>query len=418
MKTKNAPAGLSWKYALLILIAFAVLFSGGFASGAATVWFLGPQLRTALGHIKSAPSKGEQEISWDKEVALLQEIWAILQREYIDPQALNAQKMVYGAAAGFVAAIGDPHTAFVEPLSTAILNEDMQGSFEGIGATVDMVDGQLVIVRPLPNSPAEKAGLRAGDIILEVDGTPLKGKTIMEAVSLIRGPQGTVVRLLVKREGVKEPFIVPVTRAKVELPILESKMLPERIAYLRLTEFNAVSAKKVHAALKELLAQDPAGLVFDLRNNPGGFLQMSIEVASEFLPQGTLIVKEKERGKPFKEYRVRKEGLATEIPLVVLVNGGSASASEIVAGAIQVNGRGTLIGEKTFGKGSVQNTHKLEDGSSLRVTIARWYLPNGNNLDGQGITPDIQVPMTPKDASAGRDPQLDRAVDYLLHGAK
>ena len=324
--------------------------------------------------------------------------------------------MIYGAAAGMVGRVGDPHTAFIEPLAARFIDEDMQGSFEGIGATVNMVEGRLIIVKPLPDSPALAAGLRAGDVVLEVDDQPLEGTDILEAISLIRGPQGTVVRLLIQREGTPDPFIVPVTRDKVELPILEARMLDDEIGYLRLIEFNALSQRRVHAALKELLSHDPVGLVFDLRGNPGGYLQMCVDIASEFLPENTLILKEVGRDEPLKEYRVSRAGIATEVPLVVLINGSSASASEIVAGAIQDNDRGILVGEKTVGKGSVQVTHRLEDDSSLRITVAKWYLPNGDNLDGEGITPDIEVPLSADDIAANEDPQLDRAVAYLLSG--
>jgi carboxyl-terminal processing protease len=293
----------------------------------------------------------------------------------------------------------------------------MQGSFEGIGATVEMRDGELVIVRPLPNSPALEAGLQAGDAILSVDGEPLEGKDIMEAISLIRGPKGTAVELLVRRKGKEESFVVSVKREKVDLPTVESRMIKD-VAYIRLTEFNAAAKERMHRDLEELFEQDPVGLVLDLRGNPGGYLNEAVDVASEFLPKGVLLLTERQRGKDEKEYRVKQAGIATEIPLVVLVNEGSASASEIVAGSIRDNDRGTLIGQQTFGKGSVQNTHTLQDGSSLRVTVARWYLPDGQNLDGNGITPDIQVPLTAEEAAADKDPQLDRAVEYLMEGDK
>ena len=406
----------------LFIMAIALLFAG-FGGGAAAMWFFGPQLRGAIATTlpfvekETHISDNESSIpSREERIDLLWKVWDILGEEFIDPDALDEQKMIYGATAGLVRTLGDPNTLFVEPLPAKIIDADMQGSFEGIGATVNMIEGRLTIVRLLPNSPALAAGLQAGDVILEVDDQSLAGMDILEAVSLIRGPRDTVVRLLVQREGTPEPFVVPVTRDKVEMPIIESRMLDKSIAYLRLTEFNAISQKRVHKALQELLGNDPQGLVFDLRGNPGGFLQMSVDIASEFLPKGTLVLKEQERGEPPKEYHAKRAGIATEIPLVVLVNGSSASASEIVAGAIQDNGRGVLIGEKTFGKGSVQNTHRLEDDSSLRVTIARWYLPNGHHLDGEGIVPDIEVPLTTEDMAAGEDPQLERAVAYLLSG--
>ncbi|HHX65485.1 MAG TPA: S41 family peptidase [Chloroflexi bacterium] len=399
-----------------VITAFVLLLTG-FVAGAGTVWMLGPNVQNVLPGIMPEAMPTEQEIVTRQEgLDLLQDVWDILEREYVYPDALNDEDMIYGAASGMVSSLGDPHTVFVEPLPASIIQEDMQGSFEGIGATVEMIEGRMTIVRPLPDSPTIRAGLQPGDVILEADGQPLEGMDLFEAITLIRGPRDTTVRLLIEREGVDEPFIVEVTRQRVELPILEAEILDGNIAYLRLTEFNAVSERRMHEALGELLAQNPVGLVLDLRGNPGGYLQMAVDIAGEFLDRGTLILTERERDKPVKEYLVHRDGLATDIPLVVLVDGGSASASEIVAGAIQDNKRGILIGERTFGKGSVQNSHSLRDGSSLRVTIARWYLPGGETLDGEGIAPDIEVVRTVDHLAAGEDPQLDRAIAYLLNG--
>ncbi len=411
--------GREWSFlkGLAVSVTMVVLLLMGFVGGVAAMWERGPQIRAAVVTLFPRTVNADQERTREERIQILWQIWEILDQEYIKPEEMDPQEMVYGAASGLVSSLGDPHTAFVEPVPAAILEQDMQGSFEGIGATVEMVEDKLVIARALPNSPALKADLRAGDIVLKVDGQSLEGKTILDAISLIRGPRGTSVTLLIQREGVAEPFEVAVVRDRIDLPIVESRILDGGVAYLRLTEFNAVSRDRVRTALKELLEAQPKGLILDLRGNPGGYLQMAIDISSEFLPEDALILKEEERGKPIKEDRVTRSGVATEIPLVVLVNGGSASAAEIVAGAIQENQRGILIGEKTYGKGSVQNTHRLEDGASLRVTIARWNLPSGKNLDGNGIEPDIQVPLTGDDATAGRDPQLDRATEYIVQGS-
>jgi len=396
---------------LLGVLAAAVVFVLGFGSGVGVTW-----LSTSHGVGGAKHQANAQD--WDQRTDLLTQMRDILQKEYIDPAAVDDQKMIYAAAGGMVAALGDAHTTFVEPQAAAILDEDMQGSFEGIGATVDMVNGQVVIVRPLPGSPAEMAGIKAGDCILAVDGQELAGKTITEAITLIRGPRGSVVSLLVQREGVTEPFTVEVTRDRIELETVEYRMLEDGVAYLRLAEFNAVSAEKVDAALKDLMAQEPVGLIFDLRDNPGGYLNMAVAVAGEFLPRDTLVLIERLRDKPDEEFRVQGNGTAVDVPLVVLINGGSASASEIVAGAIQEQHRGTLIGETTYGKGSVQQTHTLSDGSSLRVTVARWLLPSGRNLDGDGIVPDRVVTLTAEDVDNGRDPQLDAARELLIQQAR
>ncbi|MFO7917004.1 MAG: S41 family peptidase [Anaerolineae bacterium] len=405
--------GLGFWRALLILVILASLLLAGFGGGMASMWFFGPEIRQFVRSVVPPDSHQETDVPLRERGQILWEAWDILEREYVDPQALDAQEAIWGAAEGLVSSVGDRNTRFMKPLEAKISQEDMQGSFEGIGATVEMVDGELVIVRPLPNSPALRAGLQARDTILAVDGESLEGKDILEAVNLIRGPKGSTVELLVKREEKTEPFTVRVKREKVDLPTVESRMI-EDVAYLRLTEFNAASKERVRDTLKELLREDPIGLVFDLRANPGGYLNAAVEVASEFLPKDTLLLTEQVQGKDEIEYRVKQTGMATEIPLVVLIDEGSASAAEIVAGSIRDSGRGTLIGEQTFGKGSVQNSHTLQDGSSVRVTVARWYLPDGQNLDGEGITPDIQVPLTAEDATEEKDPQLDRALEYLM----
>ena len=404
---------------LLSLVAAALLLSAGFAAGVGGMWFFGPELRRSLASVSATSAEKDGDVSPQERADILWEIWEILEGEYIQPEAIDDAEMIHSAAEGMVRSVGDPYTAFVRPLPAAIMGEDMQGSFEGIGATVEMVEGQLVIVRPLPESPAEEAGLLPGDVVLEVDGQPLAGMDILEAISLIRGPQGTVVRLLIQRQGVAEPFLVPLTRDEVELVTVESELLEGGIAYVRLREFNAIAHKRLREALKELVDDGQAtGLILDLRGNPGGFLQMAVDVASEFLPRGELILVEHQRDEDPKEYRVRRAGLALKVPLVVLVDQSSASASEIVAGAIRDNDRGALIGQRTYGKGSVQNTHDLQDGSSLRVTIARWLLPAGDHLDGEGIAPDIEIEATAEQMAAGQDVQRERAVQYLREFAR
>lgn len=405
-----------WRGVAMVAVATTTLLVIGFGAGVATMWVFGPELRHLVAPALPGAAETLHDPSGQERFSLLTEIWTILDKEFYDPDALDDGKMTQGAAAGLVSSVGDPHTVYVEPRQAAIMDQEMQGSFEGIGVSVEMVDGRLVIVKPLPNSPALEAGLRAGDTILAVDDEPLEGKSILDVVALIKGPRGTVVLLLVQREGTPEPFIVPITRDKVEFPIIESRMLEGDIAYLRLKEFNAISQKRVRSALSKLLADDPVGLVLDLRENPGGLLSMAVDIASEFLPEGTLILTEEQRDRAPREYRVERQGIATSIPLVVLVNGASASAAEIVAAAIHDSDRGILIGEQTFGKSAVQSTHKLSEGSSLRVTIAKWYPPNREHLDAGGIEPDIRVVLSEEDLAMEVDGQLERAVAHLLNG--
>jgi carboxyl-terminal processing protease len=407
--------GITAKQVVLTIMVVAVLVFIGFAAGMATMWLAGPSLASTASEVPqpTTPATAAPREAADRAI-LLDEIESLLKQEYIDPAGVDSQQMTYGAAAGMVASLGDSHTMFVEPVEAAIIEDDMQGTFEGIGATVDLVDGVLTIVQPLPNSPAVKAGIQAGDQVLAVDGASIEGMGLMDAITLIRGPKGTVVTLLVRRAGIDQPFSVKVTRDEIKVSIVSSRMLDGKIGYIALSEFNAVALDQVQEALRTLLKDEPVGLILDLRNNPGGYLHMAVSIAGEFLPRGTLVVTEQQRDAAPTEYAVQSNGLATDIALVVLVNGGSASASEIVAGALQHYGRGALVGVTTYGKGSVQTVHTLSDGSSLRITIAKWVLPGGRILDGDGLVPDVAIDITPEQAAAGEDPQLDRAVEYLV----
>jgi len=383
--------------ALLAMMVLSIAFLAGFWCGASEAPFLSP----------AGAEPPEFEVFW--------EAWRILEREFYGDLP-EPREMTYGAIRGVISLLNDAHTVFIDPERAAILEQDITGSFEGIGALVDMrEDGKLVIVEPFEGMPAAKAGLRRGDVILKVNDTPIQNMTVFEAVALIRGPAGTAVRLTIQREGVPEPFEVTVIRQKIEIPVLTSRMLEHSIAYIKLTEFNAQADEKLEVALKALLVQNPRGLILDLRDNPGGLLDEAIEVASEFIDEGN-ILQERFKGGQVKDYPAQKGGIALDIPLVVLVDRGTASASEIVAGAIQDYGRGILVGERTFGKGSVQLPHTLRDGSQLRVTVARWFTPKGRLIHGQGLEPDIVVERTEEDVLAGRDPQLERAIQFLLTG--
>lgn len=343
------------------------------------------------------------------------EAWAAVKEEYYG-ELPTTDEMVEGAIRGMVQTLGDRFTSYISPKIARVINEDATGTFEGIGALVRMNDkNQLEISRPFPGQPADKAGVRAGDIVLAVDGTSIAGYGLYEAIALIRGPAGSKVTLTLERAGEDKLFDVTITRARIEIPIIESKMLPDNIAYVKLDEFSAPATDRLQAALKDLLAKKPQGLILDLRDNPGGFLQQAIYVSDQFLSSGIIVIERMAEGEA-KTFRATPQGIAQDIPMVVLVNGGSASASEIVAGALQDLGRAKLIGEQTFGKGSVQTARTLSNNGEMRVTIARWFTPNERAIHGEGLKPDIEVELTADDAQAGRDPQLDRAVEYLLTG--
>ena len=346
---------------------------------------------------------------------LFWEAWNLIQRDYYGDLP-SEEEMTYGAIRGAISTLGDPFTGFIEPDVAAINREDDSGSFEGIGAYVTMKEGRLMIVSTFKDQPAEKAGLRRNDIVLKVDDTPIENMSIYEAISLIRGPAGTPVRLTILRKGEKEPFEVEIIRARIEIPVVESEMRDDGIAYVSLLDFSSDASDKLDKAIQEMMKQNPKGLILDLRGNPGGWLNEAVLVSGLFLPKDSVVVIERYKDQDPEVLRTPYRPTVPDIPLVVLVDGGSASASEIVAGALQDHGRAILIGEKTFGKGSVQWPHELSNGAELRVTVARWFTPNDRAIHGQGLEPDIVVERTEEDIEAERDPQLDRAVEYLLTG--
>ena len=346
--------------------------------------------------------------------------WDIVAGEY-DGALPPAEELLQSAIAGSLEALGDDYTRYVSPDVAERTREDMNGAVEGIGAMVRENDeGLFEIVRPIDGQPADLAGLKAGDVVIEVDGQSALEMSFDEVILLVRGPAGTSVTLTVMREGEPEPLEFTIVRARFEVAVVEYEMLPVEmtggaaIGYIHLTEFGRTAEEKLLEALTAILAQQPAGLVFDLRDNPGGFLDQSVAVADAFLPAGVALFERNLRG--LDETFSTDDGDAAEsIPLVVLVNAGSASAAEIVAGALQDRGRAVLVGETTFGKGSVQQVHTLSDGGELRVTVARWYTPNNHSIQGEGITPDITV-ASPENLGGPDDGQLQRAIDFLLNG--
>lgn len=329
----------------------------------------------------------------------------------------SSEDLTYGAIQGALEMLDDPYTTFLTPEVAARAREQAEGSFEGIGAYVELNDeGFLEIVRPISDQPAARAGLLPGDVIIAVNGESIVGKTVDEAITLVRGPRGTSVTLTIGRQGLDETFDVTIVRDRIEIAVVESQMLENNIAYVHLTTFfNRNTTDQLLLHIEELMAQNPQALIFDLRDNGGGFLDQAISVADLFLPGGVVLFERNRQGLD-QTFNADGGDLVEEIPLVVLVNAGSASASEIVAGAIQDNGRAILIGETTFGKGSVQQTYSLSDGSELRVTVARWYTPNNNTIDQQGIAPDIEVLPSPINLGGPEDTQLQRAIEYILTG--
>ncbi|RLC88612.1 MAG: hypothetical protein DRI37_05015 [Chloroflexi bacterium] len=405
-------------FGILILIAVLALvgssFAGGFFAGRLTTshnnGIVSPILSGEDQPAETPASEEGKVIDFD----IIQEVLNILVSDFYG-ELPDAKTLAYGAIHGMLLTLDDPYTSFVEPDIAAILNEDASGEFEGIGATVRMrEDGYLEIVRPLPDHPAEAAGLQAGDLILSVDGESIVGLGLYQALGLIRGPADSQVTLEIGRPGKQDTFTVTITRARIALPIVEYEMLDDNIAYVRLTEFDNTASDKVKSALEELQAQNPQGLILDLRDNPGGYLSEAIKVSDIFLDEGLVAIERDSEDNEQRFYSYDGD-VGEDISMVVLVNGGSASASEIVAGALQDRQRAILIGETTVGKGSVQLPHNLSDGSQFRVTIAHWFTPEEQDIHGNGLTPDIEAPY-PTDTPVDQDPQRDRAIEYLLQG--
>ena len=341
--------------------------------------------------------------------------WDLIHQQYVD-QPVNDETLMRGAISGMMSSLGDPNTGYMDPDQYRQANAPLEGEYEGIGAWVDPTGEFLTIISPMVGSPAEAAGLKTGDQIIAVDSTSVVGTDPNLVLRKVLGKAGTTVVLTIQREGTETPFDVSIIREKIVIPLVTSKMLDNNIAYLQIMQFGDKTESDVRSALKELLKNDPKGLILDLRNDPGGFLDTAIGVVSQFIGDGVVMIEQHGSGEKVT-FTARPGGLALDIPLVVLVNEGSASASEITAGAIQDRGRGKLVGTTTYGKGTVQSWSTLvNDQGAVKVTIARWLTPNERQIHGIGLTPDVEVKLTEEDITAKRDPQLDKAVELLLSG--
>ena len=340
------------------------------------------------------------------------EAWNIVHQQYVD-QPVDDQKLMQGAIRGMMDALGDEQTFYMEPQVYENETSSLQGQYEGIGAYVDTDGDYLTIVSPIEGSPADQAGLLPGDKVIAIDGTDMTGTPPEEARQKVLGPEGTKVTLTVARDGEAQPLEFTITRAQIKIRSAEGKMLEDGVAYIDINTFGEKTTQELRATLDDLLKQNPRGIVIDLRNNPGGYLSTAVEVSSEFIDKGVIMYEEYGDGHR-DTHNALGNGQATEIPLVVLINEGSASASEILAGALQDYERATLVGVKSYGKGSVQNWVPLSHNQgAARVTIARWLTPDERQINHLGLMPDVVVEMTPEDFEAERDPQLDAAVETL-----
>lgn len=335
----------------------------------------------------------------------LLEVWQYLEQDYVNKDALDPEVLTQGAIEGLIEALDDPYTHYLDPEIKELALSELWGSFEGIGAHVSMEEEGLTVISPIAGTPAEREGVRAGDRILEIDGENTSGMTLTEAVLKIRGPEGTTLTLLLLHQGEDEPVAVEITREKIDLESVLLEMLPHDIAQIKITYFSLRTGEEFTAALSEALEGEVRGIVLDLRGNPGGTLNTVVDVAGQFLDGGIVLYQLDSEGER-SEWQASSGGLATDLPLAVLIDGGSASGSEVLAGALRDRGRAPLIGTTTYGKGSVQVIRDISDGSALYVTTARWLTPDGHLIEGVGLTPDIEV--------EGAEAQLERAIDYIL----
>ncbi|MEK9130810.1 MAG: S41 family peptidase [Patescibacteria group bacterium] len=388
--------------ALIVAVTFSAGFLIGKQEGIRSVVPAGEGKVIGVGEIPASLNK-------DVKFSLFWDVWDLIKDEYVD-QPVSEKELFYGAMKGLVWSLGDQHSTFFDPVTAAAFAEELSGSFEGIGAEIEVKDDQLQIVAPLPESPAERAGLMAGDAILAIDGLDTAGMASDEAVKHIRGPKDTDVTLTIRR-GEDEARDVVITRDTIEIDSVTYQLRDDGIAVITISFFNGDTSRLFTDAARQALTDGASGIILDLRNDPGGYLTAAIDVASAWVGTDTVVI-EKIRDQEEKTIG-RGPALLNGLATVVLVNGGSASASEIVAGALQDHDQATIVGEQTFGKGSVQDYRDLPDGSAVKLTVARWYTPANRSIDQQGITPDLLVEMTAEDYQAERDPQMDKAVEIL-----
>jgi len=387
------------KYFVISLVA-AVLISGFIGFGLGNGYFTG-RSNTFFNENKGKPANVDFSLFW--------QAYEKLQQDYVGD--VDSQKLLYGAIQGAFGSTSDPYTAFLTPEINKEFQDELSGSLEGIGVQIGILDSYPAVIAPLKDSPAQKAGLKPKDLIIKVDDQDTTNMTLDEAVSKIRGKEGTQVILEVVREGESEPLIFKITRAKINVETVDLQFKGD-VAILKLNEFGTDSVSEFHDAAIQIKHKKIDKVVLDLRSNPGGLLDSSVSIAGEILGEGQVVVIE--QGKNSRdELKTSGQGILKDSKIVVLVNGGSASAAEILAGAIKDSGRGKIIGEKTFGKGTVQQLESLPGGSSAKITVAKWLTPKGNSIDKDGITPDIEIKEPDNALFASNDPILNRGLEEL-----
>lgn len=402
--------GIKKSIRILVIIAAFLILAVSFMAGALYGYGNRPAVEKVLNVLGQKPPEQFSEVDFN----LFWDVWSRLEDKYVDKGKVARQDFVYGAISGLVKSLKDPYTEFLPPAETKQFQEDIRGSFDGIGAEIGIRKGTLTIISPLKDSPAERAGLKAGDKILKVDDTLTADLNLNEAVRLIRGQRGTEVRLLVLRDSFDQAKEFKIIRDEIKVSILTTEKKEGGIFVIHLNHFTENAAYEFRKAVEEFFRSGSKKIILDMRNNPGGFLVVSVDIASWFLPAGEVVARERFADGTEEIYRSSGYRLLQDVPMVVLINEGSASASEIVAGALRDLRGIKLIGVKTFGKGSVQEVEPLPDGSSLKLTIAKWLTPKGMEINGTGLEPDIKVELPKEDEQEPeKDLILEKGIEVL-----
>ncbi len=379
----------------VLVICFAAVFGLGIWLGVAKIAYHVPQ-----------PGTIDFSLFWDA--------YNKLQQNFISPDKINNQKVIYGAIKGMTETLGDPYTDFFDPEQARRFQQNLSGSFEGIGVEIGFKKGQLTVVSPLDGTPGQKAGLKPGDIILKIDNKDASSMNTEEAVSLIRGPKGTNVTLTIYRDAWNKSKDIKITRDTINIESMKWSLIEPDIAYIRINQFDESVSSNFKKIAMEILARSAKKIIIDLRDDPGGYLEVAQDVAGWFLEEGqTVAIEDYGKNKEQQIYKTEGSGIFSNYPVVVLINEGSASASEILAGALRDNRGIKLIGDKSFGKGSVQRLVDLRGGSSLKITIAKWLTPKGNSISEVGLDPDVKISITEQDAELQKDPQMSKALEII-----
>jgi carboxyl-terminal processing protease len=388
-----------------ILIGSGLLIWSGYTVG----------LARGKSEVRTVAIQGVQNIEGETpaDFGLFWHTWDVITQNYLREASTTLEDKVYGATRGLVASLGDPYSEFFDPKDSKSFTENIRGDFGGIGAEIGMKDGHIVVVAPITGTPADHAGLKAGDTIFAINGSSTESMNVDEAVQIIRGPKGSTVTLTIFRDGWEKTKDIPIIRDTIVVPTIDLTM-EGNIAVISLTRFNANAGSLFEQKAVEAINKGAKGIVLDLRNNPGGYLDVAVDIAGWFVPKGTLVVSEEGRHGITNELHATGSGGLGNLPVAILVNGGSASASEILAGSLRDHGRAVLVGETTFGKGTVQEIIPLEQDTSIKLTVAHWVLPKGQILDHKGLAPDVEVKLPElKDGEKFQDTQREKALEIV-----